>query len=53
MDDAEGDLVAGFISSVLPNSSTNELVLEALQQMGVDTLEDLKYLIEADLKNVM
>ncbi|KAK5930544.1 hypothetical protein CgunFtcFv8_026770 [Champsocephalus gunnari] len=53
MDDAEGDLVAGFISSVLPNSSTNELVLEALQQMGVDTLEDLKYLIEANLKNVM
>ncbi|KAK1885837.1 putative phosphatase YxeH [Dissostichus eleginoides] len=53
MHDEEGDLVAGFISSVLPNSSTNELVLEALREMGVDTLEDLKYVNEADLKNVM
>ncbi|KAI4794622.1 hypothetical protein KUCAC02_031951 [Chaenocephalus aceratus] len=53
MDAAEGDLVAGFISSVLPKSSTNELVLEALRNMGVGKVEDLKYVNEADLKNVM
>ncbi|KAF3851929.1 hypothetical protein F7725_005284 [Dissostichus mawsoni] len=29
------------------------MVLEALREMGVDTLEDLKYVNEADLKNVM
>ncbi|KAK5880516.1 hypothetical protein CesoFtcFv8_023537 [Champsocephalus esox] len=40
MDAAEGALVAGFISSVLPTSSTNELALEAHRKMGVDKVED-------------
>ncbi|KAI4794617.1 hypothetical protein KUCAC02_031946, partial [Chaenocephalus aceratus] len=38
-------------SSVLPKSSTNELALEALRNMGVGKVEDLKYVNEADLKN--
>ncbi|KAF7641669.1 hypothetical protein LDENG_00275130 [Lucifuga dentata] len=52
MDDEDSGL-AGFIGSVLPNSSTNELVFEALQTLGVETLEDLKYVQEADLVNVL
>ena len=51
-DDVGSDL-AGFICSVLPNSSANELVSEALQTLGVETLEDLKYVQEADLDNVL
>lgn len=50
--DEDSDL-ADFIGSVLPNSSANELVLEALQTLGVETLEDLKYVQEADLVNVL
>ncbi|XP_029914331.1 uncharacterized protein LOC115364059 [Myripristis murdjan] len=47
------DDLAGFVQSVLPNSSTIELVLEALQTLGVETLDDLKYVQEQDLVNVL
>ena len=52
MDDVDSDL-AGFSGSVLPNARANELVLQALQTLGVKTLEDLNYIQEADLVNVL
>ncbi|KAG9276085.1 hypothetical protein AMEX_G8349 [Astyanax mexicanus] len=45
--------LAGFIGCVLPNSSANDLVLEALQTLGVESIEDLNYIQEADLVNVL
>ncbi|KAG9272594.1 hypothetical protein AMEX_G8348 [Astyanax mexicanus] len=52
MGDVDCDL-AGFIGCVLPNSSANDLVLEALQTLGVESIEDLNYIQEADLVNVL
>ncbi len=40
MDDVDSGL-SDFIYSVLPNSSSNDLLLEALQTLGVETVEDL------------
>lgn len=52
MGDVDRDL-AEFIGSVLPNSSSRDLVLETLQSLGVETLEDLKYVQEPDLVNIL
>ncbi len=52
MDDVDSGL-SDFIYSVLPNSSSNDLLLEALQTLGVETVEDLKYVQEADLVNTL
>lgn len=52
MDYVDDDL-ANFVGSALQNSSSIDLVLEALQTLGVGTLEDLKYVQEPDLVNVL
>lgn len=52
MDDVDSDL-ADFTGSVLPNSSSKNLMLETLQTLGVETLEDLKYVQESDLVNIL
>ncbi|KAM9501371.1 uncharacterized protein Hap1MRO34_010529 isoform 1-T2 [Clarias gariepinus] len=52
MGDVDSEL-ADFIGSVLPNSSSKDLMLETLQSLGVETLEDLKYVQERDLVNVL
>ncbi|XP_056613132.1 uncharacterized protein LOC130437768 [Triplophysa dalaica] len=52
MDDVDSGL-SDLIYSVLPNSSSNDLLLEALQTLGVETVEDLKYVQEADLVNTI
>ncbi|XP_056335164.1 uncharacterized protein LOC130246305 [Danio aesculapii] len=52
MDYVDDDL-ANFVGFALQNSSSKDLVLEALQNLGVGTLEDLKYVQEPDLVNVL
>lgn len=52
MNDVDSGL-SDFIDSVLPNSSSNDLLLEALHTLGVETVEDLKYVQEADLVNIL
>ncbi|KAF5891817.1 Interferon-induced 44, partial [Clarias magur] len=48
-----GSELADFIGSVLPNSSSKDLILETLQSLGVETLEGLKYVQEPDLVNIL
>lgn len=52
MDDVDSGL-SDFIDSVLPNSSSDYLLLEALQTLGVETVEDFKYVQEADLVGIL
>lgn len=52
MDDVDS-VFSDFIDSVLPNSSTNDLLLKALQSLGVETVDNLNYVQEADLANIV
>lgn len=52
MGDQDG-VLGSFISSVLPNLSEHQQVVEALSALGVETLDDMKYIQEADLLGVL
>lgn len=50
-----GDSIRSSITKVLPDLSASilEIVLEALQSLGVETSEDLQFISETDLKSVL
>lgn len=49
----EDAALACFIASVLPNLSAHQLLLDALKTLGVESLEDMKYVKEEDLLSVL
>lgn len=50
-----GDRIRSSITKVLPDLSVSilEIVLEALQSLGVETSEDLQFISETDLNSVL
>ncbi|KAK5621095.1 hypothetical protein CRENBAI_013802 [Crenichthys baileyi] len=50
-----GDNLRNSITKVLPNLAPSilEIVLEALQSLGVDTSDDLQFINETDLDSVL
>ncbi len=50
-----GDNIRSSITKVLPDlaASVLEIVLEALQSLGVETSEDLQFINESDLDSVL
>ncbi|XP_035999502.1 uncharacterized protein LOC118564740 isoform X2 [Fundulus heteroclitus] len=50
-----GDIIRSSITKVLPDlaASVLEIVLEALQSLGVETTEDLQFINETDLDSVL
>lgn len=50
-----GDSIRSSITKVLPDLSASilEIVLEALQSLGVETSEDLQFISETDLNSVL
>lgn len=50
-----GDSIRSFITKVLPDLSASilNIVLEALQSLGVETSEDLQFISETDLNSVL
>lgn len=50
-----GDSIRSSITKVLPDLSALilEIVLEALQSLGVETSEDLQFISETDLNSVL
>lgn len=52
MDDQDSAL-ASFICCLLPHSSGHQSVLDSLKTLGVEELEDKKYVQEADLLHVL
>ena len=49
----EDDALASFIASVLPNPSGYQSLLDSLKTLGVECLEDMKYLKEEDLLDIL
>uniref|UniRef100_A0A3B3QTR8 Uncharacterized protein n=1 Tax=Paramormyrops kingsleyae TaxID=1676925 RepID=A0A3B3QTR8_9TELE len=47
------DAIAAYIRSVLPSVISQQSLVGTLKDLGVETLEDLKYVQEADLSDVL
>lgn len=47
------ETVAAFIISVLPSLTSQQSLIGTLKDLGVEKLEDLKYVQEADLSEVL
>lgn len=45
----QDEVLASFLSSVLPNLREHHKVIEALKALGVETVDDLKFIKETDL----
>lgn len=47
------DALASYIRSVLPSITSQQSLVVTLKDLGVETLEDLKYVQEADLSDIL
>uniref|UniRef100_A0AAY4BNW9 Uncharacterized protein n=1 Tax=Denticeps clupeoides TaxID=299321 RepID=A0AAY4BNW9_9TELE len=47
------DALAAFTQSILPNLTSQQSLINALKGLGVETLDDLKYVQDTDLSDVL